>query len=295
MSDAGARMKRRRQTGRAVSATSHPRLTTTRSEMLAEASRELEGFAALTVVSGEVSTLTADGERSRVVEGDALLLGPGARCCLRSLVNPCEVLLLDADPSWTDMVLHLSSAKHSHATLASAVVSRAASPIARRVRQLLRELLAPERCDEEPNGLHRVRAVMELLAFVVESDAASSLPSGPTQAGAASRSAFMAAVAALEEAEALEDTSIGALATSLGLSERQVSRLFRLELGTTFSTFMTRLRVARARRLLAASTLPVIQIAAETGWGSLAHFNSVFRRLTGRTPTAYRHATFRDQ
>ena len=51
---------------------------------------------------------------------------------------------------------------------------------------------------------------------------------------------------------------------------------------------MTRLRVDRARRLLDESALPVIEVAAETGWSSLAHFNAVFRRHTGHTPTAYR-------
>ena len=261
---------------------SFPRPTTASCEKLADEPRRLEGFAAMAVATGAISALTPDGERSRLVEGDALTLAPGARCELRALTTPCEVIILEADPSWTEAMLHLSSGAPANRAVASAIVSRAANPRARRARQALRELLAPA-----PSALARTRAVVELLALTMEAPEASH-PAPPSQAGAASRNAFLGAVDALASADALEDVTLGSFASSLGLSERQVSRLFRVELDTSFCAFMTRLRVDRARRLLEGSTLPVIQVAAETGWSSLAHFNAVFRRHTGRTPTTYR-------
>jgi transcriptional regulator GlxA family with amidase domain len=163
------------------------------------------------------------------------------------------------------------------------------------VRQVLRELVLPYRAGTEPGALHRTSAVVEMLALAMEASALSAPPAGPSQAGAPSRTAFVRALAALRDSDDLDELSLSALAAGLRLSERQVSRLFRVEFGTTFCAYMTRLRVDRARRLLEETVLPVIQIAGETGWSSLAHFNSVFRRVTGRTPTAYRTLALRVQ
>ena len=49
-----------------------------------------------------------------------------------------------------------------------------------------------------------------------------------------------------------------------------------------------RLRLARARRLLLETDHSVLEVAGETGWSSLAHFNAVFRRRVGVTPSAFR-------
>jgi AraC-like DNA-binding protein len=46
----------------------------------------------------------------------------------------------------------------------------------------------------------------------------------------------------------------------------------------------------RAKRLLRETDLPVIEVAAETGWSSLAHFTTTFRRRVGQTPSGYRAA-----
>jgi transcriptional regulator GlxA family with amidase domain len=51
---------------------------------------------------------------------------------------------------------------------------------------------------------------------------------------------------------------------------------------------MAELRLARARRLLRDTDYSVVDVAGETGWRSLAHFNAVFRQRTGLTPSAYR-------
>jgi AraC-like DNA-binding protein len=269
------------------------RPTTTRCEKLSGESVRLGGFAALAIVNGELQITKGDGERLRLVEGDALLLGPGASCAARAHAMPCEVLRLEADAAWTEAMLHLSSGAPLEWPTDAVSVWRAASPGARRVRQVLRELLLPHRPDQEPGALHRTRAVVELLALAIDASASALPPTGPSQAGGASRIAFLSALEALREGAALDELSLRGFAGSLGLSERQVSRLFRTELRTTFCAYMTQLRVERARLLLEESALPVIQIAAESGWSSLAHFNSVFRRMTGRTPTAYRTSSLR--
>jgi transcriptional regulator GlxA family with amidase domain len=88
--------------------------------------------------------------------------------------------------------------------------------------------------------------------------------------------------------EGLEHASLAALATRIGLSERQVSRLFRAQYGATFREHLSERRLEHAKALLADGARSVIQVAGETGWSSLAHFNAVFRRRVGLTPTQYR-------
>ena len=80
----------------------------------------------------------------------------------------------------------------------------------------------------------------------------------------------------------------------LELSARQASRLFREELGCTFRAHVANLRIERARRLLAETERSIVDVAGETGWSSLAHFNSAFRRQVGATPSAYRHGARHD-
>ena len=117
------------------------------------------------------------------------------------------------------------------------------------------------------------------------------LPAEPPQGGPRRANPYRAElvrlISALRDAS-LDEVSLASLSHQIGLSERQVSRLFREEFGTTFRDHLATLRLERAKRLLAATDLPVIEVAGSTGWSSLAHFNAVFRRRVGLTPSAFR-------
>ena len=144
---------------------------------------------------------------------------------------------------------------------------------------------APPAADRD----HRLRDAalrLELLALALETPAAEPAQGGPRRANPY-RAALVRLVSALRDAS-LDEVSLASLSHEIGLSERQVSRLFREEFGTTFRDHLATLRLERAKRLLAATDLPVIEVAGHTGWSSLAHFNSVFRRRVGLTPSAFR-------
>jgi AraC-like DNA-binding protein len=86
--------------------------------------------------------------------------------------------------------------------------------------------------------------------------------------------------------------SVGSVAAAHGLTERYVQRLFEAE-GVTFSSFVSRQRLARAHRLLhdpRAGGQAVGAIAYDCGFGDVAHFNRVFRRLYGQSPSEVRAA-----
>jgi len=78
------------------------------------------------------------------------------------------------------------------------------------------------------------------------------------------------------------------VARHVALSPDHFSRLFRRKAGVSFGEYMNRCRVVNAQRLLGESMQRVGEISFACGFDSVPHFNRVFRRLTGTSPTAYR-------
>jgi AraC family transcriptional regulator of adaptative response / DNA-3-methyladenine glycosylase II len=94
----------------------------------------------------------------------------------------------------------------------------------------------------------------------------------------------------LIEMGALDEACIEALATRLGLGERQLRRLFRQHLGASpISVAQTR-RVLLAKQLIHESPLPMAEIAFASGFGSIRRFNEVFQSLYQRSPGELRRA-----
>ncbi|MCP5151693.1 MAG: methylphosphotriester-DNA--protein-cysteine methyltransferase family protein [Ectothiorhodospiraceae bacterium] len=87
---------------------------------------------------------------------------------------------------------------------------------------------------------------------------------------------------------ALDDASVEALATRLGVGPRHLSRLFERHLGASPTQTARTMRVQRAKRLLDDGDLPITEIAYRAGFGSVRRFNAVFRELYGRPPSALR-------
>lgn len=88
--------------------------------------------------------------------------------------------------------------------------------------------------------------------------------------------------------------SIGVLAGKLGVPEHRLRALINQRLGyRNFSDFLNSHRIADAQAWLrdpAKVALPVLTIAMDLGYGSLAPFNRAFRDNTGQTPTDWRRA-----
>ena len=79
-----------------------------------------------------------------------------------------------------------------------------------------------------------------------------------------------------------------ALAEQVGVSRRQLERLFTAHVGTTPAQFYMDLRVSRAHALLNETDLSVAQIAAATGFNSASQMAARFRKRFGMSPRAYR-------
>jgi AraC family transcriptional regulator of adaptative response / DNA-3-methyladenine glycosylase II len=87
---------------------------------------------------------------------------------------------------------------------------------------------------------------------------------------------------------ALQDASIEALATQVGIGSRQLRRVFLARTGATPIAVHTTRRLLLAKQLLTETTLPVTQVALAAGFNSLRRFNTAFLEGCGMPPTAIR-------
>lgn len=87
-----------------------------------------------------------------------------------------------------------------------------------------------------------------------------------------------------------EDISIAKLSMEFELSPNYLGALFRKKLGVSFVDYLTSLRIARAKELLASDTLSVREIGESVGYYSQSYFNKIFIRKEGCTPGEYRRA-----
>jgi len=94
----------------------------------------------------------------------------------------------------------------------------------------------------------------------------------------------------LIEAGALDGAGVEALATRLGIGERQLRRLFRLHLGASPIAVAQTRRVLLAKHLIHETELPMTEVALAAGFGSLRRFNEIFQRLFRRPPGSLRRA-----
>jgi len=84
--------------------------------------------------------------------------------------------------------------------------------------------------------------------------------------------------------------SLSEVARALNVSTFYFCKLFKKATGINFTEYLSRVRIEKAKNLLLNPNLRVSEIAYEVGFQSLTHFNRVFLRIVGRSPTAYRDA-----
>ena len=87
-----------------------------------------------------------------------------------------------------------------------------------------------------------------------------------------------------------EDLSLAQLAAVGGLGASRFAQAFRASTGEPPHRFLVRLRIERARELLERTALPVVEVGLRCGFEQPNHFATMFRKLTGMSPRAYRTA-----
>lgn len=82
--------------------------------------------------------------------------------------------------------------------------------------------------------------------------------------------------------------SLNTVASSVFISSTYLSILFKKEMGTTFTDYISRLRMERAKELLRDDNLKTYEAAERTGYGDPQYFSSCFKKYTGMTPSEYK-------
>ena len=78
------------------------------------------------------------------------------------------------------------------------------------------------------------------------------------------------------------------LAEEFHLSPQYISQLFKSEIGVNFLTYLTNLRMERAKKLLLSTALPASEVAEQSGYGDYRVFTKAFKKSEGVTPSQYR-------
>jgi AraC family transcriptional regulator len=95
-------------------------------------------------------------------------------------------------------------------------------------------------------------------------------------------------VVALLHERFCEPLSLQEIAAAIGVHPVHLARTFRAVRHCTVGDYLRYLRVAFARRKLAESSIPIVEIAHRSGFSDQSHLGRVFKRQTGMTPSQFR-------
>lgn len=85
-----------------------------------------------------------------------------------------------------------------------------------------------------------------------------------------------------------EPLTLSEAAQVVNMSVRYFCKVFKHSSGMTFTEYLSRVRIEKAKHLLANPHKRISEIAFEIGFESLSQFNRSFKRITGDTPTVFR-------
>lgn len=85
-----------------------------------------------------------------------------------------------------------------------------------------------------------------------------------------------------------EQPSMEEVARFSGFSAGYFSRLFRSQLGMTYSAYLSNIQIRHVQLLLSTTNLSIMEIAHETGYCHGEYLSAQFKKKTGMTPSEYR-------
>lgn len=91
-----------------------------------------------------------------------------------------------------------------------------------------------------------------------------------------------------------QNPSLEEVARSANFSSAYFSRLFREQLGMSFSEYLSRIKLRHVSELLAGTEKSIMEIAQETGYCHGNYLCDQFKKKTGMTPSEFRRAMKRN-
>jgi len=87
-----------------------------------------------------------------------------------------------------------------------------------------------------------------------------------------------------------EDITLKEVADHVHLNPSYLSTLFKEELGMSFTDYITKVRIQRAKQLLLTTDLNITEVAESVGYNTAKYFNRVFKDHVNMTPSMFRKA-----
>ncbi|MBB3107990.1 two-component system response regulator YesN [Paenibacillus phyllosphaerae] len=85
-----------------------------------------------------------------------------------------------------------------------------------------------------------------------------------------------------------EDISLQSIANQINVNPSYLSRMFKQERGENFISYLTRVRIERAKAYLMSGKLMVYEVADKVGYHNYTYFSKIFKKSVGVTPEEYR-------
>ena len=83
---------------------------------------------------------------------------------------------------------------------------------------------------------------------------------------------------------------LATVAKAVNTSTFYFCKLFKRTTGLTFTEYLARVRIEKAKALLLEPNRRISEVAYDVGFQSLTHFNRVFRKIEGQSPSNYRQS-----
>lgn len=219
--------------------------------------------------------------------GDTLLISPYAlhRATVSAEANSvydclCFDLSLLPPPLGTPLREGLESGRTS---ITHPHISASASPAAQLFACATAAFFA---CEKQETGWeYEAIGHLTLLFAVLQHNSMFSTAAGGTQ-----DADFCIRVINYIHAHYQEPITSATAAEQLYMNNSYFCRRFKAGFGTCFARYLAAYRIEKAKLLLSDTQVPITEVVEETGFQGFSYFDKVFRRLTGYTPSAYRHA-----
>ena len=148
-----------------------------------------------------------------------------------------------------------------------------------------RYLLKPSKLDELYEAIRTMTARLDVLPPLAED---AEPEDDPATEGSIARNFIVRQALDYMQAHCAERLTLGDVADHVYVSQWHLSKLINRQLNQSFFDILARMRVDRAKALLADSSLRIHAVAEQVGYVDVAHFSKSFKRLEGVTPGEYR-------
>jgi two-component system response regulator YesN len=86
----------------------------------------------------------------------------------------------------------------------------------------------------------------------------------------------------------MKEISLDDVSKEVNVSPYYFSKLFKEEVGENFIEYLTKIRIGKAKEMLAKGSESVKEIGLASGYADSNYFSRIFKKQTGMTPSEYR-------